>query len=190
MKHSFIAVLWACALALGTSAHARVVTLPEAVASKGTVILIRHAIAPGFGDPDDFRVDACHTQRNLSREGQAQSQVIGRAFRAAGFKAAPILSSPWCRCLDTARLMNIGPVIPFSGLSSFFQSHASEQETMRALRERLSQIAPTDPPLVMVTHQVVISALTGVGARSGGAVLYDPRQRTSQQIEMPKPPYD
>lgn len=190
MKYAIqqLVVVWT--LLCSGFAVAQVITLEEALATRGSAILIRHAIAPGFGDPDAFRIDDCSTQRNLSAEGRAQSKAIGRAFKQAGFRAALVLSSPWCRCMETAKLMDIGPVEAFAGLSSFFQDHADEQQTIALLRRRLSEQASDAPPLVMVTHQVVISALTGIGARSGGAVLYHPTMKTTQQIAMPKPSYD
>lgn len=190
MKHRIITLALSLCLTLSTALHAQVVTLEDALATRGTALLIRHAIAPGFGDPEDFRVDDCSTQRNLSREGQLQSKAIGSALIKAGFQAAEILSSPWCRCLDTARYMDVGPVRAFDGLASFFQDHADQTDTMRQLHARLSAMDANAPPLVMVTHQVVISALTGIGTRSGGAVLYDPKSKRSIQVAMPKPPYE
>lgn len=190
MKYAIqqLVVVWS--LLCASFAVAQVITVEEALATRGTAILIRHAIAPGFGDPDAFRIDDCSTQRNLSAEGRAQSKAIGRAFKQAGVSAALVLSSPWCRCMETATLMDIGPVEKFAGLSSFFQDHADQRETMAILVRRLSEQSSDAPPLIMVTHQVVISALTGIGARSGGAVLYHPITNTTQQIAMPKPPYD
>lgn len=190
MKHRIITLALSVCLALSPHLYAQVLTLQEAMATRGTALLIRHAIAPGFGDPENFQVNNCRTQRNLSSQGQAQSRAIGAALINAGFQPAEILSSPWCRCLDTAKFMEIGPVRAFDGLASFFQGHADRTETMRLLRSRLAEIDPKDQPLVMVTHQVVISALTGIGTRSGGAVLYDPSTNRTQQVEMPKPPYE
>lgn len=190
MKHRIITLVLGLCFGLSTHLHARVITLEDAMATRGTALLIRHAIAPGFGDPENFQVDDCRTQRNLSRQGQAQSKAIGTALINAGFQPAEILSSPWCRCLDTAKFMDVGPVRPFDGLASFFQGHADRNETMRALQRRISEIDRNDQPLIMVTHQVVISALTGISTRSGGAVLYDPSTNRAQQVQMPKPPYE
>lgn len=180
------ALMW---LTPGLAAHATSITLAEAVRTKGTVILIRHALAPGFGDPANFSLTQCATQRNLSNEGRRQARAIGLALKQAGLEPSPVWSSPWCRCLDTASEMNIGPIVPFEGLSSFFEGHASRTETLARLQEKMDQLDPSAPPVIMVTHQVVISALTGQGTRSGGAVLYDPRSKTTFRLSMPEPPY-
>ena len=74
----------------------------------GHVALIRHALAPGTGDPAGFRVDDCATQRNLSPAGRAQARAIGERFRANGIDTAALFSSQWCRCLDTARELALG----------------------------------------------------------------------------------
>lgn len=168
--------------------RADTLSLTEAAQTTGTVIMIRHALAPGFGDPSQFDLNRCDTQRNLDHRGRTQSRAIGQAMRDAGFQARGVLSSPWCRCMETAELMNLGAVERFDGLSSFFQNHAPRGYTLKRLRERLDRIQPDDPPLVMVTHQVVISAITGQGTRSGGAVLYDPRTERTVALEMPPTP--
>lgn len=86
---------------------------------RGYVVMMRHALAPGTGDPPNFRLEDCSTQRNLSAQGRAQARRIGEAFRRRGIKVARVLSSQWCRCLETARLMNLGAVEPFAPLNSF-----------------------------------------------------------------------
>ena len=133
------------------------------------VVLLRHALAPGTGDPAGFRIGDCATQRNLSPEGQAQAQRLGAAFRQRQISAR-VLSSQWCRCLDTAELMDLGPVEPFEPINSFFRdrSTAAQQtaQVQRYLREQ-----PNQGVIVMVTHQVNITALTGVFPGSGQAVV-------------------
>ena len=74
----------------------------------GYVVMMRHALAPGTGDPADFRLGDCTTQRNLSDVGRSQAVRIGKAFRSHKTRIARVLSSQWCRCKDTARLMNLG----------------------------------------------------------------------------------
>ena len=82
-----------------------------ALVNGGHVALIRHGNAPpGYGDPPGFQIDDCTTQRNLDEKGRAQARALGEAFRQHGVRADKILSSPWCRCLETARLMVLGPV--------------------------------------------------------------------------------
>lgn len=83
------------------------------------VVLFRHAFAPGTGDPPNFSLNDCSTQRNLSSEGKAQAIRMGEAFKSRQINVTKILSSQWCRCLDTANLMNVGKVQSFPPLNSF-----------------------------------------------------------------------
>ena len=167
-----------------SNSHANIIPLEEALKRSGTVLFIRHALAPGFGDPSHFDVSLCETQRNLNTKGKKQAKAIGSAFRLAGYSGEPVLTSPWCRCRETAVLMNIGPVEKFSGLSSFFENHVERSTTLSQLKKRISQILPSSTPIVMVTHQVVISAITGIAPISGGAVLYDPRKRNATPVSI------
>ena len=139
------------------------------------VALLRHALAPGIGDPANFRLGDCDTQRNLSGEGREQARAIGERFRRNGIKQAQVYSSRWCRCIDTAQLLALGEVKPFEGLNSFFRdrSTAPEQTTKtRALMNECS--ARGEPPLVLVTHQVNITALTGIFPNSGEIIVLRP----------------
>ena len=86
----------------------------------GTVIFMRHALAPGNGDPANFNLKDCQTQRNLDETGRRQARGIGKRIAAANLSLAGIYSSEWCRCLETAFLLDLGPVTPFSGLDSFY----------------------------------------------------------------------
>ena len=82
--------------------------LVEATAAiDANVIFMRHALAPGFGDPEDFNVADCSTQRNLNEEGRAQALSIGKAMRNSGLQFKEILSSQWCRCTQTTELLNL-----------------------------------------------------------------------------------
>ena len=137
----------------------------------GHVALIRHALAPGTGDPAGFRVDDCATQRNLSPAGRAQARAIGERFRANGVGAAVVFSSQWCRCLDTARELALGEVTPFAGLNSFFAGQGDEAQHTRAARTLIAEQAGTGKPLVLVTHQVNITALSGVYPSSGEIIV-------------------
>ena len=166
-------------------AQSDTISLEDALKTRGTVIMFRHALAPGFGDPSNFRVDDCSTQRNLDARGRAQSKAIGSQFKKLGFRSEVVYSSPWCRCLETARLMDIGPVTSFDGLGSFFEGHVDRSQTLRRLNSQLEAIAKAqDKPVVMVTHQVVISAVTRMGTSSGEAILYDPTSNQSRRIKL------
>lgn len=146
-------------------------SLWAALAGGGHVAMMRHALAPGIGDPADFQVNDCATQRNLNDEGRAQARRTGDAFRRNRVVVARLLSSEWCRCLETAALLKLAKVESFAGLNSFFEGRNSEGEQTRAVRDLLSRLDPKGRSVVIVTHQVNISALTGRGAQSGAMVV-------------------
>ena len=135
--------------------------------------LMRHALAPGSGDPPEFRIDDCSTQRNLSEEGRAQARRIGDEVRAAGISAARVLSSQWCRCLETAELLGLGPVEPLPALNSFFRQAERGTEQTAAVEAWIAGQS-LERPIVLVTHQVNITALTGVYPRSGEVLIVAP----------------
>ncbi|HSM80077.1 MAG TPA: histidine phosphatase family protein [Nodosilinea sp.] len=134
------------------------------------VVLLRHAIAPGTGDPANFRLGDCATQRNLSAAGQSQAQQMGAAFRQRRIAVAQVLSSQWCRCLETADLMALGPVEPYPPLNSFFRDRSTATQQTDQVQAYIRR-QPNSGVLVMVTHQVNITALTGVVPGSGQAVV-------------------
>lgn len=127
----------------------------------GQVLLMRHAVTePGIGDPPQFRLDDCRTQRNLSEEGKAQAARVGRLFTERGVTISKVLSSRWCRSLDTARL-GFGQVTPEPALDSFFgDSSTREAQQTKATRTLIRNFRGPGN-LMMVTHQVNITALTG-----------------------------
>jgi phosphohistidine phosphatase SixA len=134
--------------------------------------MMRHALAPGTGDPANFDVNDCTTQRNLSVEGREQARRAGDAFRDNGILLADVKTSAWCRCRDTASLMNLGTPEVLPPLNSFFRNSSQRDPQTEALRQWLAEWVGSRP-LVLVTHQVNISALTGEFARSGGIVVVD-----------------
>ena len=137
----------------------------------GYAVMLRHATAPGVGDPDDFRLGDCATQRNLSDEGRAQARRLGERLRAQGITSAEVYSSQWCRCLETAELLDLGPVEQLPALNSFFSRPAERAPNLDALRRFLADLADNDRPVILVTRQVTISAMTGRGAAAGEAVV-------------------
>ena len=139
----------------------------------GTVIFLRHALAPGNGDPGNFNLKDCKTQRNLDETGRRQARMIGQRIAAAKLNLAGIYSSEWCRCLETALLLDLGAVTPFSGLNSFYENHAPRDATLAKLRAKLASLPRDGAPVIMVTHYVTIQAITNLSAPSGGAVLFD-----------------
>lgn len=137
----------------------------------GHVVLLRHARAPGTGDPDHFRIDDCATQRNLDQAGRAQARTLGERFRSAGIDHAEIHSSQWCRCLQTAELLGLGPVQKLPALNSIFRRPAERAPRIAAMQAFLAS-SPDDGPLViLVSHQVNIAALTGQSTASGEAIV-------------------
>ena len=164
-------------LALFAASAAGVARADEAVWSTlragGHVVLVRHASTePGVGDPPHFKLGDCATQRNLSPVGREESTRLGAAFRSRGIPVDEVLSSEWCRCRDTAALA-FGRYAGWAPLNSFFGDRSSEPAQTRAVRER---IAGWKGPgnLVLVTHQVNISAVTGVFPAQGEMVVLKP----------------
>lgn len=171
-------------LSLGAAAFGKArATEPlwSALRSGEAIALLRHAAAPGYGDPPGFRLGDCSTQRNLSQEGRAQSRAIGDLFRANGISTAAVYSSQWCRCLDTARLLGIGEVVPLELLNSFFgDSSAGEKRTAALLAWLRGQ--RFGGPAVLVTHQVNITGLTGEVPDSGEMIIARIHQADPVQV--------
>ena len=135
-----------------------------------TVAIMRHALAPGTSDPTHFRLDDCSTQRNLDARGQKQARAIGAAIRAAGVRIEKVMTSQWCRCRETAALLNVGPVEDLPDLNSFFEDRSTADEQTLGLRRFLAAL-PADQTVMLVTHQVNITALTGRFVGSGEVFL-------------------
>ncbi len=145
----------------------------RAVRQGGVVLAFRHALAPGTFDPPQFKLGDCSTQRNLNDEGREQARRIGRWFMAQGLQPARVRSSPWCRCMDTAKLA-FGKIEPWAALGS---PRGSPEQTngqhLGELRRALQEAAAQPRALqVWVTHMFVLSALTQQNSSSGeGLVL-------------------
>lgn len=185
MRHVPIALL-AVMLSLPAQAEGtEAVALAQGIGAD--VIFLRHALAPGTGDPSGFRLEDCATQRNLSEAGRAQARAIGAALRESGLRIGGVMTSQWCRARDTAVLMDLGAVEEEPGLNSFFGDPAARQPTLDRLTARLATL-PEGAEVgltVMVTHQVVISAVTGRSTASGGAVLYDIDTGAAVPLHLP-----
>lgn len=158
-------------LLLTTGAIASDEPLWAALRDGGHVALMRHAPAPGIGDPAGFVLGDCSTQRNLSPAGREQAVATGERMRAQRITRATIHSSRWCRCLDTARLLGLGPVIPTPALDSFFNERDQTAERSAAVRALVRDADPAAGPLILVTHQVNITALSGVYPASGELII-------------------
>lgn len=150
------------------------------------VALIRHATAPGTGDPAEFRLGDCSTQRNLSEEGRTQARALGERLREAGILEAQVYSSQWCRCLETAELLGLGEVEPLPILNSFFGDRQRGPSQTEALRRLIAE-EDDGPPRILVTHQVNITELTKVVPRSGELVLVSAEKPAQVLGRLPPP---
>ena len=138
------------------------------------IILIRHSLAPGGGDPVGFKINDCKTQRNLNRVGINQSKKIGKLFKKNKVLIDQVLSSQWCRCKDTAKYA-FGEYKEFTALNSTFQSPYDKNET-KQLKELYSFVKKWDGKgknLVLVTHYSIITAITNAVPSSGEIVITD-----------------
>ncbi len=138
------------------------------------IILIRHAKAPGGGDPDGFKIEDCKTQRNLDMMGINQSKKIGKLFRERNIKIDKVLSSQWCRCKDTAKHA-FGDYKEFPALNSTYTPpyDQNEKQQIKDLKNYVKYWNGKGGNLVLVTHYVIILALTGETTRSGEIVITD-----------------
>ena len=138
------------------------------------IILIRHALAPGGGDPPGFKIDDCKTQRNLDKVGIEQSKAIGKLFKKNKIPVDKVLSSQWCRCKDTAKYA-FRDFKEFSALNSTFTPpyDQNEKQQIKDLKNYVSNWNGKGGNLVLVTHYVIILAITGETTRSGEIVITD-----------------
>jgi phosphohistidine phosphatase SixA len=144
----------------------------EALRRPGAIALMRHALAPGTGDPANFTLGDCSTQRNLNDAGRQQARAVGAAFRAAGIEVERVLTSQWCRCRETAELLDLASVEALPSLNSFFADRSSRNAQTETTREFLATL-PKDGHAVLVTHQVNITALTGLPVSSGEIIVVE-----------------
>jgi phosphohistidine phosphatase SixA len=142
-----------------------------ALVNGGHVALVRHGSAPpGYGgDPPGFKIDDCATQRNMDERGRAQARAVGQAFRQHGVPVDKILSSPWCRCLETARLMALGPVESAIAVASSERS----PERLVVLKQMVADWRGPGT-LVLVTHALTVRALVGIMPEQAEIVVIRP----------------
>jgi len=141
----------------------------DALRAPGSVVVLRHSYAPGGFDPPDARLDDCSTQRNLDEQGRAQAVGVGEAFKRNGVEVGKILSSPRCRCMDTARLA-FGRVEAWSVLQGSLRDEALRRDMVAQIKDAIAAHR-NGPPLVLVTHGTVVSDLTGLNIRMGAFVV-------------------
>lgn len=145
-------------------------------------VLMRHALAPGTGDPSNFQLEDCTTQRNLSEAGRTQARLTGEAFMRRGVSVDRVLSSQWCRCLETADLMEVGPVEPFPPLNSFFRDRSTSAAQTERVREFMLDSQDTPGVTVMVTHFVNISAVAETNLSSGEMVVMHVNEQNQFEV--------
>ena len=140
--------------------------------AKGYVLLLRHSLAPGVGDPENFKLGDCSTQRNLSQEGRDDASEIGAWIKRQNVKIYRVESSRWCRARQTAELLDIGKVKLNKNLDSLFRESnlESHPKTLKT-KEQILNHRSKSGLLVLVGHYVNIAALVGVGVDSGEGVI-------------------
>ena len=157
------------------------------------VLMIRHADAPGISDPSGYKLDQCATQSNLGEYGRRQSVAIGQWLADRKIQSAKMFSSAWCRCIDTATLMNKGPVQIEAALGSFFGDMSRRDMQNRALQSLIASNLKAYPkqPLIYVTHHVNIAAFTGQAIGVGDIVVArvtpEGRYVSHQTFASPRP---
>ena len=138
------------------------------------IILIRHSLAPGTGDPSGFKLDVCNTQRNLNQEGIDQSRRIGKLFKKNNIKIDQVLTSQWCRCKDTAKYA-FKIYKEFPALNSTFRPPYDKNaiKQIKELKDFVKNWQTEDGNLVLVTHYVIITAITNAVPSSGEIIITD-----------------
>ena len=144
----------------------------SASSAKGYVLLLRHSLAPGVGDPENFKLGDCSTQRNLSQEGRDDAAEIGAWIKRQKVKIYRVESSRWCRARQTAKLLDIGKVKLNKNLDSLFRESdlESHPKTLKTKQQILNHRNKSGL-LVLVGHYVNIAALVGVGVDSGEGLI-------------------
>jgi phosphohistidine phosphatase SixA len=147
--------------------------LSEKLQSADYVLLMRHTLAPGVGDPVNYTLDDCKTQRNLSGEGRKQASTVGNWLKKHGVLSAEVHSSAWCRCKDTAALLKFDGFKVEPALASFFDEMHRAQERTEELQRFITGKRKTkgDKALILVTHHVNIQEFTSENVASGDMVL-------------------
>jgi broad specificity phosphatase PhoE len=185
-RRQFHSALLGCALAAPTISRAQNNKSTDdfwtLLRQGGNILLMRHAqTEPGIGDPPNFRVGDCSTQRNLSEAGREQARRVAAEFQREGIAVDEVRSSAWCRCVDTAELA-FGNHSVWAPINSFFQQGSGERQTRTALAALQRHKAPRN--LVLVTHQVNISALTGDFTAMGEILLTRSGTPTKSQLTV------
>jgi phosphohistidine phosphatase SixA len=178
------ALFIAMALAVGAAYGADDPTAWTALRGDGHVALIRHASAPGpAGDPADYKLDDCTTQRNLSEQGSAEARALGERFCLQRVNVGKIVSSQWCRCRQTAELMNIGPIEDAPTFNNAFILNTKRGELTAGARDMIG--AWRGPgTLVVVTHGENIQLILGLRPREGEVIVVAPDLSSEKKMRL------
>jgi phosphohistidine phosphatase SixA len=162
-----------CLCGLWATGRAQASELADKLQQPGYALLMRHALAPGVGDPAGYSLQDCASQRNLNAEGRQQAVRIGQWLRQQGVSSAEVLSSPWCRCYETAQLLDLGAATIEPAIASFFDEPQRASEFTQRLQQRLALARQSKgrSALVLVTHHVNILDYMGDNVGSGDMVL-------------------
>jgi broad specificity phosphatase PhoE len=162
-------------------------SLWQALQQGGHVLIIRHALTtPGFGDPAGFKLEQCSTQRNLSDEGRAQARRMGEGLRERKVPIGEVLSSPWCRCVETAKLA-FGQATTWTALSNLHARHQNAEKQVRAMQPRIAAYHGK-ANLVLVSHGSTALALTGEHPAMGEMLVLKPQSsgfRVAGRFSLP-----
>jgi broad specificity phosphatase PhoE len=177
---------------LSAQAGDRAGGLADTLRSPGYLLLMRHAYAPGVGDPVGYRLDDCATQRNLDAQGLAQATRTGDWLKRQGVGNALVYSSVWCRCRDTAKALELGSFGIEPSLASFFDQPEQAGAATAALSRFIARTMKSkgDRALILVTHHVNIRDFAGPNIGSGDMVLVkvDAQGRATSHVLYPSPP--
>ncbi len=179
---SFAPFLGAALLASSVSVASAADAWPD-LTQPGAIVLFRHATAPGIGDPPNFKLNDCTTQRNLDDRGRAEARKLGEQFRSRKIVVGSVLSSQWCRTRETARLAFGNEVVKDEpAFNSFFSQSAGISDAQTAQARAILSRWRGPGTLVVVTHQVNITALTGVNPASAEGVVLRPAADGSLKV--------
>jgi len=160
-------------MVMSASLHASASELSESLKKSDYVLLMRHALAPGIGDPAGYKLQDCKSQRNLDATGRAQAQKTGQWLKAQGVGNALVFTSAWCRCKETAENLAFGTPVLEASLNSFFDDmRQGPQSNVNLQKFMVGQLkSKGDKALILVTHHVNIAEFTGENVGSGDMVL-------------------
>ena len=168
MKLLFVVFIFFYSLSINANT-----SLVESLSQNDKLIFIRHALAPGNGDPDNFDILDCTTQRNLDGVGRDQSKRLGKFFQINNIPIDTVVSSEWCRCQETAQLA-FNEYDTFSALNSFYDPkfYKNKDRQLDELKNFIHNLEK-DGNIVFVTHYVVIASMLGIGVSSGEILVTD-----------------